>query len=308
MRKCCLHTLSSYNYSSRFLLCEPNHLYLANGVVSDAHGWLCGFSVDHHVNVSKNQFQVVLALSDYEAISTIMNLLGMKSIISVSTNKDGSPKASLFVRSDELVEDLIRIMPCNPSKRKSTLSCPLKIVAPFGSKAIPGYVRGLSGADGTWGVELNLARLRWELGMHNEEFITGLQEVVYRECNIKGKMYKDKKRFRLMIYDSTDLVNFAKWMYDDFNLNLPMVRRKFDRAFMWTNTVKQNLVIDDRRKILKHLMQQDHYEKNRIHDQFIEWMHQNNAEFNFNQTFKDRIDLMTSKFRTINPAKRTAFE
>eukprot|EP01083_Nonionella_stella_P291905 993063_1 len=257
-----------------------DHNYLTNGIVSDDHAWFCGCSIDHHVSENQNKIH------------------------------HGYVYARVDLISKQLVCDLMGLVSCDSHRKGQSLSSPVPLFKES-SLYTPGFIRGVSDADGSFAFKILDGIIYWKLVKSSSEFIEGIQQLIYRECNLKSSIYKGSPSkhanvsYSLYIYRQSDVLELGHWMYSTFNCNefdrnVPssMLMRKYKRYLLLNDMLYGKYHHSCKSEMLKAHQFMEHQEKIKIHNQFIQWMHDDNQQFNFRDSFKHRIDLMRKRYET----------
>eukprot|EP01084_Bolivina_argentea_P313656 543177_1 len=101
-----------------------DHEYFSKGIVSTDHAWLCGLTIDHHVNLPNNSIDFKLSLRDYQVLCRIQELVKCNKKISLKIEPDGIVFAILQLYSKQLIGDIMRLLPCDSHNKNRTLpSC-----------------------------------------------------------------------------------------------------------------------------------------------------------------------------------------
>eukprot|EP01083_Nonionella_stella_P079363 217698_1 len=287
-----------------------DHNYLTNGIVSDDHAWFCGCSIDHHVNETSNRIQLCLQLQDYGILETVVMIMKCGQRITLRTDKNGYVYGCLNLNSKQLVRDIMRLVPCDSHRKSQSLSSPVHLFEES-SLYLPGFLRGVSDADGSFAFNISQGMICWKLIKSSSEFIEGIQQLIYRECNLKSSIYKGSPSkhanvsYSLYIYRQSDVLELGHWMYSTFNCNefdrnVPssMLMRKYKRYLLLNDMLYGKYHHSCKSEMLKAHQFMEHQEKIKIHNQFIQWMHDDNQQFNFRDSFKHRIDLMRKRYET----------
>eukprot|EP01083_Nonionella_stella_P079360 217694_1 len=172
-----------------------DHNYLTNGIVSDDHAWFCGCSIDHHVSEYREQIRFNLQLQDYEIIQRILVITKCDRKLSLTTDSYGYVFARLDLKSKQLVGDLMGLVLCNSRRKSESLASPVTLLnkSPLHT---PGFIRGVSDADGSFTFHISAGLIKWTLNKSSSEFIEGIQQLIYQECNLKTSVgcYKYNSR------------------------------------------------------------------------------------------------------------------
>eukprot|EP01083_Nonionella_stella_P079362 217697_1 len=287
-----------------------DHNYLTNGIVSDDHAWFCGCSIDHHVSENRNRIQFSLQLRDYVILERILMITSCNRNVSLTTDSHGYVYARVDLISKQLVCDLMGLVSCDSHRKGQSLSSPVPLFKES-SLYTPGFIRGVSDADGSFAFKILDGIIYWKLVKSSSEFIEGIQQLIYRECNLKSSIYKGSPSkhanvsYSLYIYRQSDVLELGHWMYSTFNCNefdrnVPssMLMRKYKRYLLLNDMLYGKYHHSCKSEMLKAHQFMEHQEKIKIHNQFIQWMHDDNQQFNFRDSFKHRIDLMRKRYET----------
>eukprot|EP01083_Nonionella_stella_P291904 993058_1 len=154
-----------------------DHNYLTNGIVSDDHAWFCGCSIDHHVSEYREQIRFNLQLQDYEIIQRILVITKCDRKLSLTTDSYGYVFARLDLKSKQLVDDLMGLVSCDSHRKSKSLASPATLLnkSPLHT---PGFIRGVSDADGSFPFHISAGLIKWELTKSSSEFIEGIQQLI----------------------------------------------------------------------------------------------------------------------------------
>eukprot|EP01083_Nonionella_stella_P079361 217695_1 len=288
-----------------------DHDYLTNGIVSDDHAWFCGCSIDHHVSEHREQIRFNLQLQDYELLQRILKITKCDRKISLTTDSNGYVFARLDLKSKQLVDDLMGLVLCNSRRKSESLASPVTLLnkSPLHT---PGFIRGVSDADGSFPFAISAGLIRWKLTKSSTEFLEGIQQLIYQECNLKTSVGRDNYNSRnghisyaLNIYRQSEVLEMGHWMYSNFHCNEfdhsvsnSMLMRKYNRYLLLNDMLHGKYHKSDRAEMLKAHKLMEHQQKIKIHNQFTQWIHEGNQQFNFRDSFKGRIDLMQKRYET----------
>eukprot|EP01084_Bolivina_argentea_P262095 443148_1 len=168
-----------------------NHNYLSNGIVSDDHAWFCGWTVtDSNINMQYNRIQFQLQLSDYKVLSKICQLTNCNKKITFLTRTTGVAHSLLDLNSKQLTYDVLKLFPCDTHHKSKTLPSSVSLFA-HDQSYLPGYIRGISDGDGSLAFSITQGSIHWNIKKQSEDFIAGLQQLIYKGCNVKPAIYKE---------------------------------------------------------------------------------------------------------------------
>eukprot|EP01084_Bolivina_argentea_P262096 443149_1 len=279
-----------------------NHNYLSNGIVSDDHAWFCGWiATDSHINKKYNCIQFVLQLQDYKVLSKINQITNCNKKITFMIRKTGVAHCVLGLTSKQLVNDVLKLFPCDTHQKSKTLPSSVSLFQE-NQLYVPGYIRGVSDGDGSIAFHLIKGTVSWVLKKASEDFIAGLQQLIYKGCNVKPAIYKETtsygtEMFILSIQTQSDILELCQWIYHDFDSNLSMLSRKYKRALLLKHVLELGLGKSARSELYRNHQQMEQLKRVQIHDKFMLSMHENSDVFNFQNTFKNRTDLMKAKYK-----------
>eukprot|EP01083_Nonionella_stella_P112260 330023_1 len=283
-----------------------DHNYLTNGIVSDDHAWFCGCSIDHHVSENRNKIQFSLQLRDYVILERILMITSCNRNVSLTTDSHGYVYARVDLISKQLVCDLMGLVSCDSHRKGQSLSSPVPLFKES-STCTPGFIRGVSDADGSFAFKILDGIIYWKLVKSSSEFIEGIQQLIYQECNLKTSVGCNnlKTSYTLNMYRQSDVLELGHWMYSNFHCNEfdhtvsnSMLMRKYNRYLLLNDMLHGKYHKSDRAEMLKAHKLMEHQQKIKIHNQFTQWMHEGNQQFNFRDSFKGRIDLMQKRYET----------
>ena len=285
-----------------------DHSFFSNGIVSDNHAWLGGMLVtDGHFKLRSRCIKFSLRLDDYKMVDNVACITNSNSLVTFNIDSTGSAYASISLNSKQMVNDILKLFPCDWRSKADTLSSSVSLFDASSFPFVNSYIRGVSDGDGSFAIHKASGIIRWQLSSNSSAFIHGIKELINSHCfgyDCTPKVYSTGNgRHIIQITNQGQVLVFATWMYTTIDLNM-LCKRKYHRYLLLRNLVGHGHTTKDRVAIMQMHQIQELVARIETCEHIMACLNRQDTPFHFTPKFIEReawfretIELWKTKVR-----------